>query len=113
MTETRHWQLLALTAVLGLLLYLLAPILTPFAASALFAYLGDPLVDRLERLRLSRTLAVAVVFLLMTLAVIGVVLLLVPMLERQISRFIEQLPRYIAWMQERALPWIQSRMPLG
>ena len=109
MTETRHWQLLALTAVLGLLLYLLAPILTPFAASALFAYLGDPLVDRLERLRLSRTLAVAVVFLLMTLAVIGVVLLLVPMLERQISRFIEQLPRYIAWMQERALPWIEAR----
>ena len=107
MTDTHRWQLLALTLLLGALLYLLAPVLTPFAVSALLAYLGDPLVDRLERRRLSRTLAVTVVFALMTLALIGAVLLLIPMLERQLGRFIEQLPRYVSWVQDRLLPWLQ------
>jgi predicted PurR-regulated permease PerM len=108
-TDTHKWQLLALTLLLGALLYLLAPVLTPFAVSALLAYLGDPLVDRLERRRLSRTLAVTLVFALMALAVVVAVLLLIPMLERQILRFIEQLPRYIAWLQETMLPWLEQQ----
>ena len=110
MSDTQKWQLLALSVVLGVLLWLLAPMLTPFAVSALLAYLGDPLVDRLDRWKLSRTSAVCVVFALMTLAIVGVVLLLIPMLERQISAFIEQLPRYIDWIQSRVLPWIQSNV---
>ena len=31
----------------GLLFYLLAPVLTPFIAAGLLAYMGDPLADRL------------------------------------------------------------------
>ena len=34
----------------GWLMYLLAPILTPFVAAALLAYVGDPLADRLQKL---------------------------------------------------------------
>lgn len=109
MTDTRHWQLLILTVLFGGLLYVLAPVLTPFAVSALLAYLGDPLVDRLERWKLSRTLSVSVVFAIMALATVGFLLMLVPMLERQISKFIEQLPRYVAWMQGTALPWIEQQ----
>jgi predicted PurR-regulated permease PerM len=90
MTDTQKWQLLALSVLLGVLLWLLAPVLTPFAVSALLAYLADPLVDRLQRWKLSRTGAVCIVFALMTLAIVGVVLLLIPMLERQIGAFIEQ-----------------------
>jgi predicted PurR-regulated permease PerM len=108
MSDTQKWQLLAVSVVLGVLLWLLAPVLTPFALSALLAYLGDPLVDRLERWKLSRTAAVCVVFTLMALAMVGVVLLLIPMLERQISSFIEDLPRYIDWIQARVLPWIEA-----
>jgi predicted PurR-regulated permease PerM len=108
-TDTHKWQLLALTLLLGALIYLLAPVLTPFAVAALLAYLGDPLVDRLERRRLSRTLAVTLVFALMTLALVVAVLLLIPMLERQILRFIEQLPRYIAWLQDTMLPWLEQQ----
>ncbi|MBB5209454.1 putative PurR-regulated permease PerM [Chiayiivirga flava] len=109
MSDTQKWQLLALTVVLGFLLWLLAPVLTPFAISALLAYLGDPMVDRLENWKLSRSLAVAVVFVLMSLALVGVALLLVPMLERQISYLVEQFPRYRDWFQNTALPWIESR----
>lgn len=109
MSDTQKWQLLALTVVLGFLLWLLAPVLTPFAVSALLAYLGDPMVDRLENWKLSRSLAVTVVFVLMSLAIVGVVLLLVPMLERQISYLVEQFPRYREWFQSTALPWIEAR----
>ena len=109
MSDTQKWQLLALTVLLGFLLWLLAPVLTPFALSALLAYLGDPLVDRLDRWRLSRTAAVVVVFALMALALVGVVLLLVPMLERQITAFVEDLPRYLEWFRSRVLPWVEER----
>lgn len=108
MTDTQKWQLLALTVLVGFLLWLLAPVLTPFAVSALLAYLGDPLVDRLERWRMSRTAAVCVVFALMTLALVVVVLLLIPTLGDQIGHFIERLPVYVVWIQDRVLPWIQS-----
>jgi predicted PurR-regulated permease PerM len=113
MTDTHKWQLLALTLLLGALLYLLAPVLTPFAAAALLAYLGDPLVDRLERHKLSRTGAVCVVFGLMTLAMVVALLLLIPMLERQITRLLEQLPRYLLWVQESVLPWIEAQTGVG
>ena len=95
---------LAATAVVGALLYLLAPILTPFVASALLAYVGDPLVDRLQRLRLPRTLAVAIVFLL-TFAVLSLLVLLVlPLVRAQIGSLVERLPDYAAWVEVNVLP---------
>jgi predicted PurR-regulated permease PerM len=109
MTDTRSWQMLALTVLLGALLYWLAPVLTPFALSALLAYLGDPVVDRLERMRLSRSAAVLVVFSAMTLGVALLVIGVVPLLERQITRAIEKLPQVVAWTNQVVLPWLQQR----
>ncbi|HET7843963.1 MAG TPA: AI-2E family transporter [Xanthomonadales bacterium] len=112
MTDTQKWQLLAATLVLGFVLWLISPVLAPFALSALFAYLGDPLVDRLERWKLSRTFSVCVVFAAMTIVVAGIALLLVPMLERQVARFIERLPAYFAWFRDTAVPWLVARFGL-
>ena len=113
-----RWQLLALTILIGALFYWLAPVLTPFVVSALLAYLADPLVDRLERgwkggRGLGRTWAVTVVFSLMTLAMIGVVLLLIPLLGSQIERFADSAPRYVAWFRDTALPWLEQRTGLS
>ena len=90
--------------MLGVLLYLLAPILTPFVASALLAYVGDPLVDRLERLRLPRTLAVVIVFLLTFTVLSLLVLLVFPLLRAQIEALIARLPDYAAWVEANVLP---------
>jgi len=112
MTDIQKWQLLAAILVLGFVLWLISPVLAPFALSALFAYLGDPLVDRLERWRMSRTLAVCVVFAAMSVVIAGIALLLVPMLERQVARFIERLPAYFGWFRDTAVPWLVARFGL-
>ncbi len=109
MKDAQKWQLLALTVALGFLLWLLSPVLMPFVAGALLAYLGDPMVDRLQRLKLSRSAGVGVVFGLMTLALVGVVLLLIPMLERQITTMVEQFPKVREWFVGTALPWVTAR----
>lgn len=98
-SDSSKWFYLAFALTLGWLLWLLAPILTPFAISALLAYMGDPLADWLESKGFTRTLAVSVVFLLMTIAVLAIVLLLIPVLEQQISALVSRLPGILAWAQ--------------
>ncbi|MDB4824992.1 AI-2E family transporter, partial [Pseudomonadales bacterium] len=97
-----------IVAVVALaLVYWLRIILAPFVFAMLMAYLGDPLVDRIVRAGLTRTLAVSLVFVAMTLLVILCVLLLVPMIASQIDLFTEVLPGYIAWLRETMLPAMQ------
>ncbi len=59
-SQTRFWLMFGVVAIGGL--YLLAPVLTPFLFAALLAYLGDPLIDRLEARKISRSWAVTLVF---------------------------------------------------
>ena len=67
MIDTRRWITLGAVLLLGVLLYLLHGILSPFLIGILLAYLADPLVDRLERAGLSRTAGVVLVFTLFSL----------------------------------------------
>ncbi|MCC6715218.1 MAG: AI-2E family transporter [Gammaproteobacteria bacterium] len=90
----------------GWLLYRLAPVLTPFMASAVLAYLGDPLVDRLERRGLSRTVSVVVVFVAMALLGVTFLLIMIPLLQRQATVLMERIPQGIQWLQERVLPYL-------
>lgn len=113
MSETRPWLVLATVVVAGWLVWLLAPVLTPFAAGALLGYLGDPLVDRLQRLRLGRTLAVCVVFAGMLVALVLALLLVVPLIESQVSRLIQALPAYLDWIRDRVAPWVQAHFGAG
>jgi predicted PurR-regulated permease PerM len=107
-----RWQWLILLATIGGALYLLAPVLMPFVAAALFAYLADPIVDRLERW-MTRGLAVSLVFLVVSLVVVLILLLLVPFVERQISAFLSQLPVWLGWFQTRATPWLEARFGIS
>ena len=76
----------------------------PFIVGALFAYLGDPLVDRLEKTRLSRTLSVVIVFGTMIMSGLILLLFILPQLERQITGLVVRLPQFISWIQENMLP---------
>jgi predicted PurR-regulated permease PerM len=109
---SRRWQLFAITAVIVYLIWLLAPVLMPFAVAAMLAYLGDPLADRLERLGLNRNWAATIVFAVLLVVVVGVLLLLIPLIARQVENLIENLPRYGDWAQNVAWPWLQARLHL-
>ena len=108
MTESQKWFGLAGVSVGGILLYLLAPVLTPFLIAAVLAYIGDPLVDRLEARRFSRTLSVTTVFLGLSLLALILLLILVPMLERQIALLVNKLPQYLDWLQNKGLPSLSA-----
>lgn len=110
MSTMHRWQLLAIAIGIGGLLYLLGPVLTPFAVAALLAYLGDPLVDRLQTRGLSRSAAVAIVFAAMTLALLLLPLILVPLLEDQISTLFEKLPLYLGYVRDRIMPVLVERL---
>lgn len=90
----------------GWLFYLLAPVLTPFIAAGLLAYMGDPLADRLQRLKLPRTLAVVVVF-LSTFVLIGLLVLLVgPLIKTQVSALFAALPDIAHKVEQVWLPTV-------
>ncbi len=93
-------------AIVVALIYYLQPILTPFLASFILAYLGNPLVDRLERWKLPRTLAVVMVLLAMVLLLGLVLLLLIPMVVREFTALFARLPQAWTWTQTHVLPWL-------
>ena len=108
MTQSSRWFWLTVALISAGLLYLLAPILLPFVAGALLAYLGDPLVDRLEKLKISRTLSVVVVFFMIFLIMLPILLYLVPLLESQIKTLITKMPGYIDWIMINLEPTLQE-----
>lgn len=108
-----RWKWLILVAAIGFVLYLLGPVLSPFVAAALFAYLFNPLVEVLERRGVGRAWGVSLVFIVLTLALVGIVLVLIPFIERQIANFLEQLPRWTAWAQNVASPWVEAHLGIS
>ena len=113
MSDSQKWLVLTFIALLVWLLYQLTPILMPFAVAIALAYLGDPLVDRLEAarfwgLRLNRTLAVMLVFFGIILVIAALLILVVPAIEFQISEFLDKLPAYLAWLNKSVIPVLQK-----
>lgn len=114
MTDSNKWLTLTFFITFGGLIYLLAPVLLPFAISAALAYLGDPLVDRLEvvhikKWQMGRSTAVSLVFIVFLLIFISVLLIIIPGIESQITLFIRKLPVYLHWINNEFLPLINQR----
>ena len=102
-TDLRLNWLIAI-ALTGWLFYLLAPVLTPFVAAALLAYMGDPLADRMQKLKMPRSLAVAAVFLL-TFLILGLLVLLVgPLIRTQVGALFDALPEIARQVEQVWLP---------
>ena len=115
MSESRHWFILALIVGIAWLFYLLAPVITPFVISAGLAFLGDPLVDRLERVKffkwhVNRTSAVVLVFVLISVVLFLILLFFLPLLRDQIERLVEKAPEMFEWVVATALPWLQVKL---
>jgi predicted PurR-regulated permease PerM len=107
------WPWLAALAAFLFVCWLLSPILTPFVLGAGLAYAGDPIVDRLQRWHLSRTAGVSVVFLVITAVGLASLILLIPMLHNQIKVLLQNIPEWLAWLQDHGLTRIGVTLPEG
>jgi len=102
------WLALAALLITGGLVYLLGPILTPFLAGALLAYIFDPLVDRLETRGLSRTVGTAAVIVLTALGVLVLLLVVLPLFQGQFTELSHRAPAVLDLLKTRFVPWLQQ-----
>jgi len=104
MESDRRLNWLIAVALTGWVTYLLAPVLTPFVAAALLAYIGDPLADRLQRFKLPRTLAVVAVFLITFLVLVLLIVLVGPLIKMQVGALFQALPDIARQIEQVWLP---------
>ena len=109
----RKVQWVVVLLAIGWLLSKLSSILTPFVVAAMLGWLGDPVVDKLEARGASRNTAVITVFAVMCVILLAVVLVLVPVIVRQVGTLAESWPQYQAWLSNwftnTLAPWVQSK----
>lgn len=99
---------LAVAGGLTYVLYLLAPILAPFLLAAGLAYLCDPLVDRLERVHVPRSVGTLLVMLGLLFLLALLLAILAPLAQAQFRLLIEQVPGITELVEKSLLPWINQ-----
>ena len=101
------WCLIAAVTVLAL--WLLGPVLTPFVVAAVLAYALTPLVNWLDALgkgRMPRVLAVVIVEVLFVVTLLGLLLLIVPIVVKELPLIREQAPLLVDRLGTEFAPWL-------
>jgi predicted PurR-regulated permease PerM len=106
------WLAAAVLALglVGTLLAALAPVLFPFLMAALLAYLGQPVVRALTRYGVNRDIGAVLAILALVGALVALGLVLLPIVQYEISRFIERLPALIEFFRNTLQPWISRHL---
>ncbi len=91
--------------------YLLLPIMAPFLAAAILAYICKPAVDRISlwklgKLVFGRTTATVITMLLLAGIALLLVLIIVPMLQKELLLMVQRLPDIIDLLRARLEPWL-------
>jgi predicted PurR-regulated permease PerM len=106
LTELKQsWLWLLLALCLVILLILLGPVLTPFIAAVILAYALNPGVDwlashRFFRFGVPRILGVAIMMLLLFAVVLALVLIVVPVLQKEISLLQDKIPPFLSMLDD-------------
>ncbi len=102
-TQTVYFVIVGVVLVV-IFFYFSRRVLTPFFIAFALAYLLDPVTDRLESFKISRTFAVLVLMAGVFSLVTGIGLLIFPLLKLQAEHLVSNLPNYIAIIQEWMYP---------
>lgn len=102
--QTLSWLAIALVGVL--LVWLLAPVLTPFLFAGVLAYILEPSVERLVKRRVPRVLAVTLVEVAAFIVMAAVLLLIVPIVSKELPLLREQLPLLADKLNRNVSPWL-------
>ena len=101
----------AIVLGIGAALWILRPVLTTIALAFAVAYLFSPLVDRLERRRVPRSVSILLLLLTGFALVVAAVALLVPLVEREIADVVANVPAYREhagrFIDEDLRPWVK------
>jgi predicted PurR-regulated permease PerM len=100
---TLQRQIIIWVGLLALVVYALvslSSVLLPFEAGLILGYLLDPLAERLERLGVRRLGATLLLLALFILALVVLGLVFVPVLVRQFSSLMENLPGFAVRLQQ-------------
>ncbi|MGM9480547.1 AI-2E family transporter [Roseateles sp. NT4] len=98
------WGGVALALIL--LLWLLSPVLAPFIAALVLAYALAPVVQALVNRRTPRALAVVMVEMLFAMALLALVLLVLPILSKELPALREQIPALAKLANDKVSPWL-------
>lgn len=104
--QTFAW--IGLGLVLLAAVVLLAPVLTPFLVGAVLAYALHPAVEWLAVRRIPRVLAVGLIEITAIVALLALVLLIVPIISKELPLLREQIPRLAERLNDSLVPWLQQ-----
>lgn len=90
----------------------LSPVLTPFIFAVILGYILNPGVDRLEKLKLPRTIGASIMMLVLLTAITAIILLMVPVLQREGALLQEQVPALLAKLNTHLSPWLRENTGL-
>lgn len=107
--ERQKWWWFAVGALILLLLYYLGPVLTPFVLAAILAYICQPLVEKLDR-RMPRTLAVILVMLGVGTILVVLMLVVMPLLVKELITLAKALPGWLQKLNETLAPWLNAKL---
>ena len=102
--QTLTWLAIAVAGFS--LVWLLGPVLTPFIIGAVLAYALHPAVERLAARGVPRLLAVLGVEVVFILALLALLLLIVPIMTRELPLLREQIPTLAARLNDTVSPWL-------
>jgi predicted PurR-regulated permease PerM len=108
--QARWVKVLILVVSLALavaVIYSLRTVLTPFFVALTLAYLLDPVVQGLERLRLPRGAACILVLLGVVGIITALMLVIYPAVSVELETLISEIPHYLATLQEWLTPLIK------
>jgi len=90
------------------ILYLLRIVFIPILLSFFIAYLLNPLVELLERKKISRITATVSILLILLVISFFLTSILLTIIQLEISIVSEKLPSYIATIANTILPWLKK-----
>ncbi|MFZ6655730.1 AI-2E family transporter [Undibacterium sp. TJN19] len=104
---------LALAFALLLLLSLLGPVLMPFIVASILAYVLNPWVDKLCALRvrrfyIPRSVAATLVIVVLIAAVLAMILIMTPILQKEIPQLQDQIPRFFDKLDTTLAPMLSE-----
>lgn len=105
-SQRRSLVWLGVAAAAVLLLWLLGPVLTPFAIAAVLAYALHPAVEALAARRVPRLLSVVLVEVVTIVALLALVLLIIPVIAKEVPLLKEQIPLLAERANATLVPWL-------